>query len=111
MSRPPVPAPATAQTRSRVTISGQLTRTGAQPSVAPVAHAAPAPTRPVQTVSLAPGADPSAPALAQARRLGGQGRYHEAEQVLLRAMAADPASVPAEWSTYFKSFKGREGKR
>ena len=30
----------------------------------------------------------------QARRLIGQGRYHEAEQVLLQAMAADPASEP-----------------
>ena len=92
MSSPSDPAQATAQTRPRVTISGQLTRTGAQPVATPVAS--PAPTRPVQTVTLAPAADPSTLALVQARRLGGQGRYHEAEQVLLRAMASDPASVP-----------------
>ncbi|MFP8780749.1 tetratricopeptide repeat protein [Hydrogenophaga sp. RWCD_12] len=92
MSSPSDPAQATAQTRPRVTISGQLTRTGAQPVATPVAS--PAPTRPVQTVTLAPAADPSTQALVQARRLGGQGRYHEAEQVLLRAMASDPASVP-----------------
>jgi predicted O-linked N-acetylglucosamine transferase (SPINDLY family) len=40
--------------------------------------------------------DPAAPAGAQARLLVGQGRYHEAEQVLLQVLAQHPASVPVQ---------------
>ena len=43
---------------------------------------------------MAPASDPGAQALVTAHRLGGQGRYHEAEQVLLKALAQDPSSVP-----------------
>lgn len=78
----PATAPVAVHTRPRATVSGQITRQGAHP-------AAPAP---------ATATDPAAQALAQARRLTGLGRYHEAEQVLLKAMAADPASVPVRRS-------------
>jgi protein O-GlcNAc transferase len=40
--------------------------------------------------------DPAAAAGAQARRLVGQGRFHEAEQVLLQALAQYPNSVPVQ---------------
>lgn len=38
--------------------------------------------------------DPVSEALALAHRLGARGRFHEAEQVLLKAMAREPGSVP-----------------
>ena len=40
--------------------------------------------------------DPAASAVATARRLVGQGRFHEAEQVLLKTLASDPGSVPVQ---------------
>lgn len=74
----PSAAPVTVRTRPSVTVTGQITRQGARPS----------PSAP------APAGAAGASAVAQAHRLSGQGRYHEAEQVLLKALAADPASVP-----------------
>lgn len=71
-------AAVTVRTRPGVTVTGQITRQGARPS----------PSAP------APSGDAGVSAVAQAHRLSGQGRYHEAEQVLLKALAADPASVP-----------------
>lgn len=95
---PPSPAErpvATVRARPRVTVTGQLTRDGARPAV-PVAP-------PAQTVRVAPATEAADPALAQARRLSGQGRYHEAEQLLLRALTQDPVSVPVrrQLSTVF----------
>lgn len=78
-SRPAAPTTAvTVRTRPGVTVTGQITRQGARPS----------PSAP------APAGDGGASAVTMAHRLSGQGRYHEAEQVLLKALAADPASVP-----------------
>lgn len=86
--RQPAAAPVTVQAQTRATITGHLTRP--QPRAkAPDAVVPPAPAP-----RLPPVADPQEQALQQARRLGGLGRYHEAEQVLLKALAADPVSVP-----------------
>lgn len=72
------PAEVTVRTRPGVVLTGQITRQGARPSPA----------------APAPASDAGASAVAHAHRLSGQGRYHEAEQVLLKALAADPVSVP-----------------
>lgn len=81
--------------RPRVTVSGQLARGGARPAAATAAAVAlPPPAPPAQTLRVAPVAGAGDAALAQARRLTAQGRYHEAEQVLLKALARDPVSVP-----------------
>lgn len=105
-SRPPAspstastaPAPATVRTQPRVTVSGQLTRHGAPPRAVPTADIPPvAPSRPAaQTMRMVSTNDPAAAAGAQARRLVGLGRFHEAEQVLLQALAQHPNSVPVQ---------------
>lgn len=83
-SRPAAPtAPVTVRALPGVTVTGQITRQGARPS-----PPTPTPT-PASTAGSA-----GAAAVAQAHRLSGQGRYHDAEQVLLKALASEPASVP-----------------
>lgn len=75
----PAAAPVALRTRPRVTITGQIPR-----------QDMPVPTS-------APAVDPQesgSPAVSAAQRLMAQGRYHEAEQVLLKALAVEPMSVP-----------------
>ena len=90
---PSTPVPAAPRVRVRLTASGQVTHPAEKPVSTPSVGAAP--SLPKATAApAAPVDDPSAKALAVARQLGEQGRYHEAEQVLLKAMAAEPGSVP-----------------
>ena len=100
---PPAAAPLTVRTSPRVAVSGQITRQSAQAPGGPARVLPPAPVAakfppPAQTVRVAPASDPGAQAVVMARRLSGQGRYHEAEQVLLKALAQDPVSVPVRRS-------------
>ena len=98
---PPAPAPAAgaparAQVKVRLTVSGP-----ASPAATKLvtAHSTPlVADRPLPgaatLVKAVPASDPADQAIEIARKLGEQGRYHQAEQVLLKAMAQDQGSVP-----------------
>jgi protein O-GlcNAc transferase len=90
LPKPATIAPATVRTRQNVTVTGQIPRPLKRPA-SPVAGSA------TEVAATAP-VDSATASVARSRRLIAQGRYHEAEQVLLKALAENPVSVPVRRS-------------
>ncbi len=99
--KPPESQTSVVRSRPGVTVTGQLTRGNAgtaitpiapKPAAAPSASEPPARPDPIQhSVSFT---DPASAVLISARRLISRGKYHEAEQLLLKATLQFPGSVP-----------------